>query len=658
MTQFLKTDLVGKIGNLPSFKNEALLPVFEAVSNSIHAIEEYGNIKTGEITIKVKRSSEVKLPGFQEEGEKDKIIGFEIIDNGCGFNDVNYDSFLTADSTHKLQKGGKGVGRFFWLKAFDRVEIESVFECEDGARFRQIGFSLKNGIIENQNVQTDRPRETIVKLIGFKEVYQQQPSAYKTTAKIAQRIMENCLSYLIGNVAPSIFVEDDDGTLSIESMFNEIKDSITSEEFKIQEQDFSISHVKLYSTHQKVHNILLCANNRGVKSVGIGNLIGTSTHFDEDDKKFFYSAYISSPYLDEHVNISRTDFDIPENSQQMSINDCPISISDIKNAITDKSKKFLSEFIEILSERKQEIVSNHVSNINPTLRAVPNYCPEIFDEIEPNSSEEKIDEILYRYKGKTEYKIRKRSENLLKTQATSIEEIQEEYESLCNQLEDFQKDQLAGYIIFRKMIIDLLDKKIELNASGKYSNEDIIHDIIFPRKSSSDELNFKDHNMWLIDERLTFHAFATSDNRLCDSVASESQERPDIITFAEIDEDKTARAVSIIEFKKPQRLKFDEDPTRQLYRYIRKVKENKVLLPNGRNLYVNETTRFYCYAVCDLNNNIREFAENNNYAMLKGERGFYIYNRNLNAHTEIIAYDKIVSDVKQRHKMFFEKLGL
>ena len=46
---------MGKINNLPNFYNEALLPVFEAVVNSIHAIQERGNYEDGEITIKIIR---------------------------------------------------------------------------------------------------------------------------------------------------------------------------------------------------------------------------------------------------------------------------------------------------------------------------------------------------------------------------------------------------------------------------------------------------------------------------------------------------------------------------------------------------------------------------------------------------------------------------
>lgn len=217
-----------------------------------------------------------------------------------------------------------------------------------------------------------------------------------------------------------------------------------------------------------------------------------------------------------------------------------------------------------------------------------------------------------------------------------------------------------NYLCDRKRMIALLEKKLELNAEGKFPNEDIIHDLIFPRKATTDQIAFEDHNLWIIDECLTFHAFAASDKPLNQTTHSASGERPDIVAFAEVDEDKVARAVSILEFKKPQRTNFDEDPTRQLYGYLREIKVNKkVRLPNGRDLNVGETTRYYCYAICDITPAIDVYAENDgNYARLKGELGYYKYNRALNAHTEILHFDKIVVDAKRRHQAFFAKLGI
>jgi len=293
---------------------------------------------------------------------------------------------------------------------------------------------------------------------------------------------------LIGGTTIKITLIDGDDIYFINERFEEIKQNIIEETITIKDHEFSISHLKLYSTYLKMHKIVLTANNREVKSFDISKLVGTNTQFDEDGNKFVYSVYVSSPYLDKHVDSSRMEFDIPETPGTLDVINFPISIEEIKKGVTERSRGYLSKYLEIIDQQKKENVHRFVSKENPALRAVPTYCPELYYDLEPNSSDEKINEILYKYKGKTEYEIKKQSNALLKTQPESISEIEDTYNETVDKLEAFQKDELAGYMIFRKMIIELLDKKLQLNDEGKYPNEDVIHDIIIPRKRTTDEL--------------------------------------------------------------------------------------------------------------------------------------------------------------------------
>jgi len=665
---YLKTDLKGKINNLPHFKTEALLPVFEAVINSIHAIEDRKNFNQGKITVRVIREKDIQKPlGLEGEDissesseELRNIINFEIEDNGIGFNNENFESFNTAESTFKLERGGKGVGRFYWLKAFDKVDIESVYEENGNKKLRRIDFSKDKGIqnLFNDVIDSNREQLTIVKLVGFKEEYRSQPSAYKTTAKISQRILEHCLSYYIGEVAPTIIVDDGEEQFNLDSLFEEIRTNITTEDINISDEKFSISHIKLYSTYNKVHNIVFCADFRAVRSYPIESLLGTTAQFDDDDRKFYYEAYVSSSYLNNHVDSSRNAFNIPEKGNVQGFDGKRVlGMNTLVDAVVERSKIFLSQYLELLHQKKEERINDHISS-NPTLRAVPTYCPEVIDEIELNSSEEKVNEILFKHKGNAEFKIRQETERLLKTQVSSVAEIQDKFKEITEKISDFNKDHLAGYILYRKMIIDLITKKIQLDGSGNYIDESVIHDILFPRKTTTDELNYEDHNLWLIDEHLTFHQYAVSDKELKSFSTSESRDRADMIIFSEKDEDNVSRTVSIIELKKPERKNFDQDPIAQIYSIIRHIRDQKVKTPNGRILLVNESTKFYCYAICDINDKIRTYAENANFTKLKNDLGYYSYNTQLAAHTEILAFDKLISDVKRRHKVFFEKLGI
>jgi len=103
---------------------KGLWPVFEAIVNSIHAIED-AKTSNGSINIHIERdTSQAQLDGI--DGSR-PIKSFVITDNGIGFTDENYKSFETYDSTYKISRGGKGVGRLLWLVAFDSVSVDSIF---------------------------------------------------------------------------------------------------------------------------------------------------------------------------------------------------------------------------------------------------------------------------------------------------------------------------------------------------------------------------------------------------------------------------------------------------------------------------------------------------------------------------------------------------
>jgi anti-sigma regulatory factor (Ser/Thr protein kinase) len=120
-------DLKGRIGNTKLPLSNGLHPLFEAISNSIHAMEE-AKEKKGLIEVEVVRLTPTQGLYGEDSGTNQPIVGFVVQDNGIGFTDANFQAFKTSDSTRKKTKGGKGVGRFLWLKAFDRVEVESIYE--------------------------------------------------------------------------------------------------------------------------------------------------------------------------------------------------------------------------------------------------------------------------------------------------------------------------------------------------------------------------------------------------------------------------------------------------------------------------------------------------------------------------------------------------
>lgn len=108
----MKFDVIGRINNmrLPDGKTAILYSVYEAVSNSIHAI----NDRFSEAHAASKGKVHVNI----SVDEHDDIDSISITDNGIGFTPDNIRSFETSDSRFKYQRGGKGVGRFIWFKMF------------------------------------------------------------------------------------------------------------------------------------------------------------------------------------------------------------------------------------------------------------------------------------------------------------------------------------------------------------------------------------------------------------------------------------------------------------------------------------------------------------------------------------------------------------
>ena len=128
-------DIRGHLNSLRLAESKALWPLFEAVVNSIQSIEDSPNRDNGKITIFAQREDQDPNLTIQKD-VLERFESFVIEDNGNGMNTANYRSFNTAYSTLKIQKGCKGIGRFLWLKAFETVEIESVFQ-EDGHYYRR-----------------------------------------------------------------------------------------------------------------------------------------------------------------------------------------------------------------------------------------------------------------------------------------------------------------------------------------------------------------------------------------------------------------------------------------------------------------------------------------------------------------------------------------
>ena len=98
---------------------------------------------------------------------------------------------------------------------------------------------------------------------------------------------------------------------------------------------------------------------------------------------------------------------------------------------------------------------------------------------------------------------------------SSPEETHEEqlvqFSQWWEEYNDAGKANLAKYIVNRKLMLELLEDALKRQATGKYSREELVHRIMFPLRRTSDDVAYDEHNLWILDEKLAYHAYLASD---------------------------------------------------------------------------------------------------------------------------------------------------
>jgi len=399
-------------------KWKPLIPLFEAVMNSFQAIRDAKRSKdSGLITIDIDRDHLL----MQEENPP--ITGFRITDNGVGLNDVNFASFNTAFSDYKLSRGGKGLGRFTWLKAFDRVEIDGLFIEQDDPKPKERKFVFDEDYEFDRglpNSAIDQPTGTSVHLIGFREPYKGE--CPKSADQIVQRLVEHFLLIFLEPDCPNVMLRDQGLGFSANEVFeNEFRTTATVHEFKIREVPFTLHGFRLTTPRVSKHKLVYAANQRGVLSDDLGehvpNLSGRLV--DSEGNSFVYLSIVQSPHLTQHVNPGRTDFDLgvteDADLDQGSLFPDEIRRSEIRDECIRLIENDLAGIIQSINEAKEDKVRNFVRGEAPQYKILIKYSDEFIDKIPPNPSKVEIDAALHRelYQRETRHGERKSSSLLL-----------------------------------------------------------------------------------------------------------------------------------------------------------------------------------------------------------------------------------------------------
>lgn len=663
-------DIAGRVRNYKLGKKQVLFPLFEAVVNSIQAIEDRisqdNDIENGNIDISLKRN-----PALDIDGDiQGNIVQITVRDNGVGFNQENMDSFLQSDSTYKESRGGKGVGRFCWLKVFSNVHIESTYR-EGNERYRRVfDFNLDIQDLDDKVTESSDSCGTSVTLSGVKDDYEKAfPS---DVYQIVYALVNHCAVYFLMPDCPNIYIHDDGETIHLNKVFNDLFSNHGNvDTFEIKEKVFYLNSLQMPIENSgkididTTNRVMLCANNRSVEEFKIDKYLNGLGTIIKREHKFYYLGILTSDYLDEVVDANRLSFSFPD-SESLFDKDCP-SKSNIEDKIIETVRKFLNVYEEKAQSDRKQLVDKYISSEAPQYKPVLKHLPNVIEDIKFGSSQEMVEDALYHGKRELEKEFKNKSDDLLndyKDEVSSSDEYIAEFKKQVDLLVDINMSSLAEYVAKRKAVLNIFDRGLRILRTNKYNKESFLHELIFPLRKTSDDVGYDAHNLWLIDERLTYATYLASDVSLGRDA---DNKRPDIMALSRpvlvADEENTGRefnSISIFELKRPMRDDYDiqDNPIDQLLTYVEKIQENKALDVNGRPIRVNDSTMIYLYAVCDVTPSLTSILRRKDFNKMADGLGWFKYYTSYNAYIEILPFDKIINDAKMRNRIFFEKLGL
>lgn len=239
------------------------------------------------------------------------------------------------------------------------------------------------------------------------------------------------------------------------------------------------------------------------------------------------------------------------------------------------------------------------------------------------------------------------------------EKFSQNHQELYSKIIEVGNSKLSEYVIHRKLVLDLFQKLLDEKATEK-----AVHNLIFPLQTLSDEIGFEDHNLWMIDDKLSYHKYLASDKKFksIKPVNSNPSDRPDIIVFNRpfANDNKPYQSIVLVEFKRPMRDDYtdEENPIQQINRYAREIIEGEAKDKHNREFDFRENTPIYAYIICDLTKKLKSYAKDGGYRPLPSGDGFFFFNDNYNMYVEIMSFDKILNDSRERNRVLFDKLSI
>jgi hypothetical protein len=660
----MKGDIVNRVKRLPkpSQAAEALQPVFEAVSNSLHAIED----AFGEFEYQSRGAITVTISNLRSPDD----IQIVVDDNGVGLQPTRFKAFCTTDTDYKIDRGGKGVGRLLWLDAFDDVRVSSIYK--DGGKTFRRSFAFR--LVTEEQITEEKVEEISGALPGTSIVFSRlRGSAYRTkfpsqAATIVKHFGSHFFADFILGKSPKVLVDIDGTTAEFPEEIQNLKiedrgvETLKTEEFGELSLASFVCHKTASANFEGLHQVHLVANGRTVTTRKIDGLVGIGRFGPAGDR--VYHGCVSGEYLDERVNQERTQFNFNETIIEEIVRECADFVR--STAIGDEIEEFDTARLGTLRDFVNHYPSFGFENAEQLLARTPK------NAVKPEEFARAL--IPFRIRRDKE---RNDTIQTIMTQLDSGQAVPEDFAQAvteaANEIRAEEQRQLTEYVLRRKTVLDVMDvllRRIRERADGSqdFQLEETLHQFICPMKMRGDDpakIEQSDHDLWIIDERLTFQKYFASDVPFTQILDGEtSTKRPDLLIYDRLyglgseGEDPLTK-VMLVEFKHPGRKDYDErySPMNQISEYITKLKAGQIEDFNRSRVRIADDCIFYCYVVADIVGKL-EIHTNGWRTTANGRGRLQELGGKFRGIVEVIEWKDLLADARLRNHAFLNAAGL
>lgn len=663
----MQANIKGLVDRLELSQAKAMMPLYEAISNAVDAIEEHQDgFSNHSIRIRLVASNDLA----HQAGDGTLVVdGFDVIDDGVGFDDKNLASFQEAHTLSKVKVGGRGVGRFTFLKVFSSVHIRSVFTRDGKALLREFDFSIQDelkGADTTSEVKEGCGTHTSLRGMDdkFRAGWPTQPET------IAERIIAHFLIRFAARSCPPMTLESPGhAPIDLHALFQStVLAHIQEQFFEVSGHTFALQAYR-HRDGRSRHELNLCANGREVTTSKLRDLLPELPEklIDEEQAPYTLIVLVTGEYLDDHANQERTRIAF-QSDEEPGLERTLVSRRALNQGVAGALRPLLMDDLKSTNEEKRAQIEKFVEQA-PEYRALthPRYKEMIEQKIQPGLSDDKLDEALLHVKRAVEDDVRKEAKHVAALFETeTFEQYQEKFKEIAEKANEIGKAQLAAYVAHRRTILDLVNNSLKKKRTDdKYPLERVLHKMIFPMGMTSKDIFFEQQNLWVIDERLCYHTLLTSDKKLRSVAGLEdtSGKEPDIFTLfydtpigvAEPD-NLPGGGVVIIEFKRPGRDDYNKDPADQVIQRFREISEGGVTDVDGRQINP-ANLRYTGYLIADLTPSLHRQVFGR-YHRTADNEGYFSPLAMGNGYIEILSYDKLIKDAARRNRILFDKLGL